>query len=400
MSEYAAAPAPLPIERPHALAVPTRLTRLQQEEPVSRLAYPDGAIGWLITGYEQARAVLSHPGFSARSDLRHAPTDIWAMGPQPIQPGFFITMDPPDHSRLRRLLTGQFTVRRIRAIEERVAEVAEEHLSELEKREPPVDLMPGFATPLPALVICELLGVPYDERDRFNGYLNTLVDITSGPEQVSVAYTTLNQYMLSLVRRKRAQPTDDMLSGLVSSVGDDALTEREAAGVAGLLLTAGFESTAYMLATGMFTLLQHPDELAALRADPSLIDGAVEELLRYMTPLQVGPVRAALEDIEIDGHLIRAGEAVTISLPTVNRDPGRFSDPHTLDVRRSAKGHIAFGHGVHQCLGQQLARCTLRVGYSALLRRFPSLRLAVAPEEVPMRWHMPVYGVKALPVTW
>jgi len=215
-----------------------------------------------------------------------------------------------------------------------------------------------------------------------------------------VAYATLNRYTLSLVRRKRAEPTDDMLSGLVGNVGTEALTEIEAAGVAGLLLTAGFESTAYMLATGMFALLQSPDQLAALRADPALLDGAVEELLRYMTPLQVGPVRAALEDIEIDGHLIKAGEAVTISLPTANRDPERFDDPQNLDIRRSAKGHMAFGHGVHQCLGQQLARCSLRVGYSALLRRFPTLRLAVPPDEVPMRWQMPVYGVKALPVTW
>ncbi|MFF5010598.1 cytochrome P450 [Streptomyces phaeochromogenes] len=397
MTETLPEPKPLPIDRPHPLSVPQELLRLQRETPISRLTYADGTVGWLVTGHAQARSVLGDPRFSSRSDLRRAPIPVWAMGPQPIQPGFFITMDPPDHTRLRKLLTGQFTVKRIRAIEARIAEVAEEYLDEMERRGSPVDLLPVFAMPLPALVLCEILGVPFDERSRFTEYLTALVDITSSPEQVGIAYNMLGEYTHDLVRRKRSEPTDDMLSGLATS---DSVTEQEAAGVAGLLLTAGFESTAYMIATGAYALLQKPDQLAALRADPALIEGAVEELLRYLTPLQAGPVRAALEDVEIDGHHIAAGEVVTVSLPTVNRDPQRFDSPETLDVHRSARGHMAFGHGVHQCLGQQLARCSLRVGYTALFRRFPTLRLAVPPEEVPMRREMPVYGVNALPVTW
>lgn len=397
MTETPPGPMPLPTHRPHPMAVPVELTARRAIAPVSRLTYADGTEGWLVTGHAQARTVLGDVRFSSRSDLRRAPIPVWAMGPQPIQPGFFITMDPPDHTRLRRLLTGQFTVKRIRAIEARVEQVAEEYLDEMERHGPPVDLLPAFAMPLPALVLCEMLGVPFDERDVFTGHLTTLVDVTAAAEQVGAAYSRLAGYTLGLVRRKRAAPTDDMLSGVVTS---GSVTDEEAAGVAGLLLTAGFESTAYMLATGMYALLQHPQQLAALRADPALIDGAVEELLRFLTPLQAGPVRAALEDVEVDGHLIRAGEVVTVSLPTVNRDPTRFTEPDSLDVCRSARGHLAFGHGVHQCLGQQLARCSLRVGYTSLLRRFPGLRLAVEPESVPLREDMPVYGVNALPVGW
>jgi cytochrome P450 len=204
-------------------------------------------------------------------------------------------------------------------------------------------------------------------------------------------------YLRELVDHRRAEPGDDLISALTST---RQLTKEEITGVAMLLLVAGHETTANMLALGTFTLLRNPAQLAALRDDPSLASAAVEELLRYLTIVHLGPVRAAREDVEVGGHMIKAGESVTLSLAAANRDPERFEAPDILDVRRQAVGHLAFGHGIHQCLGQQLARVEMRIAYPALLRRFPGLRLAVPAEEVATRSHMAIYGVHRLPVAW
>lgn len=209
------------------------------------------------------------------------------------------------------------------------------------------------------------------------------------------AYNALRDFMGKLVLAKRAKPTDDLLSGLTTS----GLTDEELTNIGFTLLGAGHETTANMLSLGAFALLRHPDQLAVLRADPGGIDQAVEELLRYLSIIPC-TVRVALEDVELGGQTIKAGQTVTLSVPAANRDPQRFADPDSLDLRRSASGHVAFGHGIHQCIGQQLARVEMRVGYAALFERFPTLRLAVAPEEVPLRDDMLIYGVHSLPVTW
>jgi cytochrome P450 len=204
-------------------------------------------------------------------------------------------------------------------------------------------------------------------------------------------------YLAELVAAKRAEPGSDLLSGLVTG---GQLSDEELTGMGMLLLTAGHETTANMLALGAFALLRHPDQADRLRADPSLASNAVEELLRYLTITHIGPIRVAKADVELAGRTIRAGETVTLSLPVANRDPERFGDPDRLDLDRAAGTHLAFGHGIHQCLGQQLARAELRVAYPALLRRFPTLTLAVPPEEVPLRTRATMYGVHRLPVTW
>jgi cytochrome P450 len=204
--------------------------------------------------------------------------------------------------------------------------------------------------------------------------------------------------MLGLVRAKRRQPAEDLLSGLIH--GDGGLTDDELVNIGNLLLIAGHETTANMLGLGTLTLLQHPGQLAALRADPTLFTGAVEELLRYLSIIQFGLLRVATEDVEVGGRRILAGDPVVVAVMTADRDPARFADPDTLDVTRGYSPHLAFGHGVHQCLGQQLARVELKVGLRALLERFPTLRLAVPPEQVRMRDDMAIYGVHELPVTW
>ncbi|MGH8881422.1 MAG: cytochrome P450, partial [Stackebrandtia sp.] len=200
-----------------------------------------------------------------------------------------------------------------------------------------------------------------------------------------------------LVTRKRAEPTDDLLSDLAK---DEELSDDELAGMGFLLLIAGHETTANMLALGTFALLEHPEQAALLRADAGLIPNAVEELLRYLSIIHIGARRVAAEDIDLDGRLIKAGDPVVISVAAANRDASKFDDPGELDVTRRTTGHLTFGHGVHQCLGQQLARIEMRIGFESLLRRYPGLRLAVKPSEVPLRTDMAIYGVHELPVTW
>jgi cytochrome P450 len=299
-------------------------------------------------------------------------------------------MDAPEHTRFRRLLVGKFTVRRMRQLTERVDQVTAEHLDTMRGRGPEVDLVPAFAQPVPAVMICELLGVPYSERETFQGYVAGLFDPDGAPEEKFGAYEKLQEYVGELVLAKRAEPTDDLFSDLTTS----DLTDEELAGVGSLLLAAGLDTTANMISLGTLALLRHPEQIAGLHSEP---DHAVEELLRYLTIANTG-VRVALEDVELAGQLIKAGQSVTISLSAANWDPARFDDPDRLDLGRGAVGHLAFGHGIHQCLGQQLARVEMRVAIPALFRAFPTLRLAGEPVLRP--GYQNIYGVDRLPVSW
>ncbi|MEW1839489.1 cytochrome P450 [Nonomuraea angiospora] len=377
---------------------PKELTQAREHGPISRFPFPDGHQGWLVTGFDLARSVLADPRFSSRKELmRHHPTiDYGDIEVPPAPPGEFLLMDEPRHSRYRKPLVGKFTVRRMRLLTERVEQITAEHLDAMEKAGPSADLVTAFAKPIPAIVICELLGVPYEDRGRFQENIDKFLGGEVSDEELIAAYTSVQTYLAELVAAKRANPTDDVLSDLT----DSGLTDEELQGMALILLSAGFDTTANMLALGTFALLQNPDQLAALRADPTLTDQAVEELLRYLTVAK-GFQRVALEDVELGGQTIAAGTTVLLSYNTANRDPERFPDPHALNLRRQDGGHLAFGHGIHQCLGQQLARVELRAALPALLNRFPTLRLAVPADEVALRPETAdIYGVKSLPVTW
>lgn len=399
MAEATSIPVSYPTARETFFDPPDELRQWREEVPIQRMLYPDGHEGWLVTGHAAARAVLADPRFSNRPELGHPPIPERVIPAQTFQvpPGLFLRMDPPEHTRFRRLLTGQFTVRRMKQLEPRIEEITKDRLDAMEREGGPVDLVQAFALPIPSLVICELLGVPYGDRERFQRDSSMLLSLDATPDQVMAAMANLLAFLHGLVLHKRAEPADDLLSGLIEQ---DQLTDEELAGVMLLLLVAGHETTANMLALGTFALLRNPSQLALVRDDPAAVDDAVEELLRYLTIVHIGPVRAALADVEIEGRLIRAGESVTLSLAAANRDPERFTDPESLDVTRSATGHVSFGHGIHQCLGQQLARIEMRIAYPALLRRFPGLRLAIPAEDVPMRTDMSIYGVHRLPVTW
>ncbi|MFD9942787.1 cytochrome P450 [Nonomuraea sp. NPDC059022] len=377
---------------------PKELVEAREHGPISRFTFADGHEGWVVTGYELVRSVLADQRFSSRKELmRHHPTiDFGDIEVPPAPPGEFLLMDDPQHSRYRKPLVGKFTVRRMRQLTERVEQVTAEHLDAMEQAGTTADLVTAFAKPIPAVIICELLGVPYADRDSFQENIDKFLGGEVGDEELIAAYVETQQYLAELVAAKRANPTDDVLSDLL----DSDLTDEELKGIALILLSAGFDTTANMLALGTFALLRNPEQLAALRADPELADSAVEELLRYLSVAKQF-MRVALEDVELGGQSIKAGATLILSYATANRDPERFTDPHALDLRRQEGGHLAFSHGIHQCLGQQLARVELRVALPALVNRFPSLRLAVPADEVALRPESAdIYGVKSLPVTW
>ncbi|MFY1692300.1 cytochrome P450 [Plantactinospora sp. WMMB782] len=376
---------------------PAELIDARRHGPISSYTFPGGKPGWLVTGYDLVRSVLADPRFSSRKELmRHPTIDYGDFVIPPAPPGEFLLMDEPQHGRYRKPLMGRFTVRRMRLLTERVAQITAEHLDAMEKAGPPTDLVTAFAKPIPAIMICELLGVPYQDRGSFQEQVDSFMNGETSDEDLVVAYTATQDYLAELVATKRANPTDDVLSELT----DSDLTDEELKGIALLLLAAGLDTTANMLALGTFALLRNPEQLAALRADPGLADRAVEELLRYLSVAKTF-MRTALEDVKVGGQTVRAGSPVILSYHTANRDPERFTDPHVLDLHRQQGGHLAFGHGIHQCLGQQLARVEMRVAFPALVNRFRTLRLAVPPEEVALRPETAdIYGVKSLPVTW
>ncbi|MET9888039.1 cytochrome P450 [Streptomyces sp. NPDC006430] len=402
MSDFPPGPVRMPTERPSAFDPPSELAELRERCPVARMDFPDGHQGWLITSHPEVRSLLADPEFSARQELHHHAAYDHPFGTEPIQPaepGFFIGMDAPEHSRYRSLVAGQFTKRRIALLAPRIEEIAQSCLDAMERGgSGEADLVSQYAQPIPALVICELLGVPLADVDRFQGAIHRFFHLGSDGEESRNAYLAILDYLSELVARKRAEPGDDLISGLIAR---DELTDQELAAVSLLLLVAGYETTANMISLGAFALLANPDQLALLRADHTLADNAVEELLRYLPLFRSGGMRTAVRDAEVLGRQVKAGECVVLSLAAANRDPARFGDDaDRLDLRRTTSGHVAFGHGPHQCLGSQLARLEMRIAYTALLRRFPGLRLAVAPDEVPLRDDMVIHGAHRLPVTW
>ncbi|PSL55758.1 cytochrome P450 [Saccharothrix carnea] len=400
-----------PVPVPHGLPVerdvspfdpPGAISRLREARPVSPLVFPDGHEGWLVTGYDEVRRLMADTRFSSRQDLGvlHVPFETPGMPPatepSPQMPGLFISMDPPDHTRFRRMLTGAFTVKRMKLLEEHITEVVERQLDELARLTPPVDLVQEFALPVPSLVICELLGVPYEDRDTFQVNSAKFLEKDVTLDDKMAAFGAMAAFLGELVTRKRAEPGEDLLSDLARH---DELSIEELTGIAFLLLLAGHETTANMLALGTFALLEHPEQRAELSADPDLLPDAVEELMRYLSIADIF-YRYATEDIELGGETITKGSTVVVSLLAANHDPRRFEHPDTLDLHRKARGHLAFGHGIHQCLGQQLARIEMRAGFGALLRRFPTLALAIPAAEVRLKSDMNIYGVHELPVTW
>ncbi|WP_327027898.1 cytochrome P450 [Micromonospora sp. NBC_01740] len=372
--------------------------------PVRRVRLPTGAPAWLVTRHADVRQLLRHPAFS--SDFRRPGFPL--LRPLPPQAaedgrGSFIQMDGGEHSRLRRMLTAEFMIKNVRRIEPLIQRTVDEALDVLAAAGPPADLVSSFALPLPSMVICHLLGVPYADHDFFQTRSRTLLDREMPPARVQRDFEELRDYIRALVDAKRARPegADDLLSRLIRErVEPGELDVDELVGMALLLLIAGHETTANMIGLSVLRLTRDPGQYAILRDEPERAAELVEELLRYLSIVRSGLLRVATEDVTIGGRLIRAGEGAVVLISLANRDADVFDEPDRFDPYRQAHQQVAFGFGVHQCIGQPLARAELRIALVALARRFPGLQVTAAPEELRIRDSSVVFGLDALPVTW
>ncbi|MDW5329424.1 cytochrome P450 [Plantactinospora sp. KLBMP9567] len=375
------------------------LAELRRDSPVVEVALPTGATAWVVTRYEDAQRALSDPrlakttsagGFSYRGMI---PDDVArAVGRH------MLAQNPPDHTRLRRLVSGAFTARRVAALRPRIEELAEQLLDGIADAEQ-VDLIDRFAFPLPIQVICELLGVPAEDQADFRSWTDAIVTGPMNPAGLPPALIAIVGYIRTLLAAKRQRPADDLLSALIAvHEQGDRLTDDELVSMVYLFLIAGHETTVNLIGNGMLLLLAEPQRWARVVAEPALLPGTIEEVLRYEGPVQNASFRTATEPVELGGRTIPEGASVLVALLSANRDPDRFPEPDRWDLDRPPTPNLAFGHGIHYCLGAPLARLEGQIAFGALARRFPDMRLAVPPEEIGWRSSLLLRGLSALPV--
>ncbi|MGW1784007.1 cytochrome P450 [Streptomyces sp. NPDC002143] len=374
------------------------LVELCGEQPVLRVHLPFGGDGWLVTRHADVRTVLADPRFSRAAAVGdHVPRTV-AVG---LPGSSMLSMDPPEHTRLRRRVTNAFSVHRLKALRPRVQEIVHELLDAMVATGSSADLTTALTWPLPITVICEMLGVPLTDRERFSDWVDGLL-MLADPEQAARARAQLDEYLAILIAQRRVTPTDDLLGELVAADDEDGpLGEEELVGLGVSLLSAGQEATANQIGNFVYTLLTRPALWEQLSADPGLVPKAVEELFRFIpNSATAGFTRIATEDVELSGQLIRAGDAVVAELGMANHDPEVFERPDEIDFHRQRVPHVTFGHGLHHCLGAQLARLELRVVLEILIERLPNLRLTVPADQLSWRTERLVRGVAALPVSW
>ncbi|APA99322.1 cytochrome P450 family protein [Nocardia seriolae] len=377
--------------------------RWREHDVVRQVRFPDGIVRWIILDYAEGRAALNDPRLRKDAAVNNALLNRKREVPQsdPNTQALLTNMlntDPPGHTRLRKLATRAFTPRRVAALEPRIEEITTDLLDAMAGRAE-ADLLRDFAEPLPITVICELLGVPLEDRADFQNWTKALVAVAGYEEERARASLAMAAYLKQLVRAKQEQPAADLLSALSVPADDgDILTESELVGMAFLLLVAGHDTTVNLIANGTLALLRNPEQLHALRADPEGIPAAVEEFLRFDGPVNMSTLRHTTEPITIAETTIPAGEFVFVALVSANRDPDRYPAPDTLDPDRDTTGHLAFGHGIHFCVGAPLARLEARIAFAGLLSRFPNLRLAPAADN--LTWHQStlIHSLQELPV--
>jgi cytochrome P450 len=372
-----------------------RLGDLREQTPVHRLTSFLGMNIWLVTGDAEAREVLADTS-SYSNDIRPfvgrrgsaTDGDIGGLG----------FTDPPEHTRLRKLLTPEFTMRRLERLRPRIAEIVERQLDEVERQGPVVDLVPAFAFPVPFLVICELLGLPDEDRDTFRQLGSARFDVSYGGQGSFGAVSDSRRFLMEATRKQRSDPGEGLIGQIIREHGDE-INDFDLGGLADGVFTGGLETSASMLALGTAVLLDHPEDYQRIAHDPTSVDRTVEELLRYLTVVQVAFPRFPKHEVELGGHRIARGDVVIAHLAGANRDARVGEGMDAFDAARPATSHLAFGHGFHRCVGAELARMELRIAYPALARRFPDLRLAVeGPEALAYRQLSIVYGLDTLPV--
>jgi cytochrome P450 len=377
-----------------------RIRSLVGNRPAVRVELPDGSIAWLVLGFDEVRQVLVDQRFSRAAAVAPGRS---LQGTEMFAAGSINGIDPPEHTRLRRLVASAFTARRVEALRPRVTSIVNGLIDVLLRQRQPADLVAGFSLPLPVQVICEMLGVPAEDMDQFHAWSDTVLgDWQRDSDVIMPALLDMYGYFSRLIALKRDEPADDLMSALIAARDQsDRLTEEELTILGCTLLLGGHETTASMISLSLLMLLDHPDELAKLRADPALIPGAVEELLRYV-PLGFGlpPGRMAMEDVQLGDVTVPAGEVVLPLFAAANRDPSAFTDPDRFDVLRPPASHLAFGAGVHHCLGAQLARLELQEAFAGLIRRVPGLRSAVPAGDLRFKAGMAIRSLVELPVSW
>ncbi|MET9799441.1 cytochrome P450 [Streptomyces sp. NPDC006368] len=379
---------------------PTAYDPLRDKRPLSRVTLYDGRSVWIVTGHGAARRLLSDQRLS--TDTTHEafplPTERFA-AVRNRRRAALLGWDDPEHNVQRRMLIPSFSLKRTADLRPRIQRTVDQLLDAMVERGSPAELVSAFALPVPSVVICDLLGVPYADHDFFELQSRRLL---RGPtaRDTEDARDRLEGYLGDLIESKRDKPGDGVLDDLIAQqLAHGHIDKQELIELATILLVAGHETTANMISLGTFTLLQHPEQLAELKADPALMPAAVEELLRFLS-IADGMLRLAKEDIDIAGTVIRAGDGVVFSTSIINRDTAAYADPDTLDWHRSARHHVAFGFGIHQCLGQNLARAEMEIALRTLFDRLPGLRLAAPPEEIPFKPGDTIQGMLELPVAW
>jgi cytochrome P450 len=390
-----------PMAREDPLHPPAALGLLRGRDAITKVRLFNGEEAWLVTRHADARALLRDRRLSADATRPHFPM-LFAGRQRLVRRPSFIRMDEPAHSVLRRMLTTDFMVRHIERLRPRIQEVMDELVDDVLEGTPPADLVEAVTLPLPSLVICELLGVPYGDHEFFQQRTRTLLSQTASADDLAAAADELFDYLDHLVTEQELEPGPGLVGRLIlerrrtGQLDHDGLVSMVL-----LLLVAGHETTANMTALSVLSLIQDRPLFDALQARPERVTDAVEELLRFHTIVQTGLPRVATEDIPVGDRIIPAGDGVIVSLAAANRDGEAFDDPDALDLSRTdARRHVAFGFGIHACLGQSLARMELAVALTTMTRRMPGLRLAIPLEQVAFRHDMGIYGVHALPVLW
>jgi cytochrome P450 len=384
-------------------APPPKALAFNDSRQLSRVRIWDGSTPWLIHGYDAIRALFTDARASVDDRLPGYPH--WNEGMLATvhkRPRSVFTSDGEEHTRFRRMLSKPFTFKRVEALRPAVQKITDDHIDALLAGPQPGDIVSTLALPVPSLVISEMLGVPYEDADFFQTQAQRGMGRYATEEDTAQGAASLAKYLANLVRAKQLDPSEDLVSDLAERVNAEELSVREAAQLATGVLIAGHETTANMLSLSVAALLDHPDQLALLRDtdDPKFVAAAVEELMRYLSIIQTGQRRIAIEDIEIGGETIRAGEGIILDVAPANWDARQFPNPDRLDLNREDGPHVGFGYGRHQCVGQQLARMELQIVLPTLLRRIPTLRLAVPRDELPFKHDALAYGMYELPVTW
>ncbi len=390
-----------PMQRGCPFHPPEKMTRLQKEDPFARVKIWDGTEPYLLTRYVDIRSVLSNAGISTNANVDGYPHILEGRMVSDKADKSFIRKDPPEHTRLRRMVMREFTVKRVEELRPKMQAMVDRLIANFAKLPQGADFVEHFAAPLPTEVITLLLGVPYSDSTFFHEATRVQFSLSSTQAEVRKSLDDLFAYLDALITRKERDPQDDIVSRLVHEQMIPGNIDR--AGLIStlrLLLSAGHQTTQNTAALGVLLLLQHPAELAKLKADPGLALSAVDEILRYTTVLHLGARRVAAQDIDVNGHRIEAGAGIICAIPAANRDAEMFPDPDRFDISRDAAAHVAFGFGIHQCLGQVLARTELQIVFESLFKALPDLRLAVPFERINFRSDMFIYGVHELPLNW